>query len=59
MLFMLTSNIYANQICTLVSQSHEDNGKIICDYVCEDGSSRTRYTSQPYCPAEIGQPVAF
>ena len=55
-LLMMTRPTFANQICVLVGQTHEANEKLICDYRCEDGSSRTRYISGPYCPAQIGQP---
>jgi len=50
---------FANQICVLIGQTHEDNGRLICDYQCEDGSSRTRYISGPYCAPQIGQPIGF
>ena len=44
------------QRCTLISQTRSGPGSdsLICDYQCEDGTSRTRYMNAPYCPAEMG-----
>ena len=44
------------QRCTLVNQSRNGQGSdtLVCDYQCEDGTSRTRYIHASYCPAAIG-----
>ena len=58
MLAITNSLAYAHQRCDLVNQTDErpynpNQKQLICDYVCEDGSSRIRYASG-YCPAAIG-----
>ena len=51
---MAISIAHASQRCQLVNQTRDYDGKLTCDYVCDDGTSRVRYCSKPYCPAEIG-----
>lgn len=43
------------QLCRLVNQTKDyGSDSLICDYQCEDDTSRTRYMHAPYCPAQIG-----
>jgi hypothetical protein len=45
----LISTAHAAKSCSLIDQDSDNNGNLICNYLCEDGSSISKYSSGYYC----------
>jgi hypothetical protein len=55
MVFVFSNAFAYCQRCILVNQTRvfDKSYNLVCDYECDDDSSRVRYIDGAYCPAEI------